>query len=53
MVLMQKLYSEEFKSSGESCTIEMSEASELSALSTSRSDTWSGSIPSFFIRVMT
>ncbi len=50
---MQRLYSDGFKLAGEFCTIEVSEASEVSAVSTSRSDTWSGSIPSFFIRVMT
>ena len=50
--LVQRLYSEEFKSSGESCTVEASEVSEVSVLSTLRSDTCLGSIPSFFIRVM-
>ncbi len=50
--LMQRLYSEELESSGELCTIEASEVSEVSVLSTLRSDTRLGSIPSFFIRVM-
>ncbi len=49
---MQRLYSEELESSGGSCTIEASEVSEVSALSAPRSDTWLGSIPSFFIRVL-
>ncbi len=49
---MQRLYSEELKSGGESGAIEASEVSEVSALSAPRSDTWLGSIPSFFIRVM-
>ena len=49
---MQRLCSEELESSGELCTIEASGVSEVSVLSTLRSDTWLGSIPSFFIRVM-
>jgi hypothetical protein len=49
---MQRLYFEEFNSSGESGTIEASEVSEVSVVSTLRSDTWLGSIPSFFMRVM-
>ncbi len=36
---MQRLYSDGFKLPDEFCTIEVSEASEVSAVSTSRSDT--------------
>jgi hypothetical protein len=46
---MQRLRSDGFKLPDELYTIEVSEASEVSAVSTSRSDTWSWSIPSLFI----
>src|ERR1700722_11401876 len=50
--LVQRPYLEEFKSSGESCVFDTLEVSEVSVLSTLRSDTWLGSMPNFFIRVM-
>jgi len=49
---VQRLYSEELKSSGGSCTVEVAGVSEVSVLSTLGSDTWSGWIPSLFIRVI-
>jgi hypothetical protein len=45
-------YSGELKSGSESCTVELSELSEVSVPAPSRSHTVFGSIPSFFMRVM-
>jgi hypothetical protein len=46
------VYSEELESSGESCAVELSRLSEVSAPAPTCSDTVLGLTPSFFIRVM-